>query len=107
MNKTPLTLGYSPCPNDTYIFNALVNRRIESGLDLAEPLLDDVETLNDWAMGGKLDITKVSCPALGLRDGEASPEGFRGSVIRLRFTREPGTAKRAGVKVFAGKEHET
>ena len=70
MNKTPLTLGYSPCPNDTYIFNALVNRRIESGLELAEPLLDDVETLNDWAMGGRLDITKVSCHALGHLLGE-------------------------------------
>jgi beta-fructofuranosidase len=50
---------------------------------------------------------RVSCPALTVRDGEASPEGVRGSVIRLRFTLEPGTAKRAGVKVFAGRAHET
>ena len=62
----PLTLGYSPCPNDTYIFNALVNGHLDwHGPALAPPLLEDVETLNDWALQGRLDITKVSCHALG------------------------------------------
>jgi 1,4-dihydroxy-6-naphthoate synthase len=35
------------------------------GLSYAEPLLEDVETLNTWAMEGKLDVTKLSCHALG------------------------------------------
>ena len=58
MNK--LTLGFSPCPNDTFIFDALVNRKIDTaGLDF-EAVLEDVETLNQWALQGKLDITKIS-----------------------------------------------
>lgn len=57
-----LTLGFSPCPNDTYIFDALVNKKIDTeGLDF-EVVLEDVETLNRWALEGKLDITKLSFP---------------------------------------------
>ena len=65
-----LSLGYSPCPNNTYIFNALVHRLIPyAGPELAPPVLDDVETLNAWAMQGRFDITKLSCHAYGyLRD---------------------------------------
>jgi len=58
-----LTIGFSPCPNDTFIFDALVNRKIDSGELEFEPVLEDVETLNQWAMQGKLDITKLSFPA--------------------------------------------
>jgi 1,4-dihydroxy-6-naphthoate synthase len=58
-----LTLGFSPCPNDTFIFDALVNQKIDTeGLEF-DPVLEDVETLNQWAMQGKLDITKLSFPA--------------------------------------------
>lgn len=58
-----LTLGFSPCPNDTFIFDALVNKKIDTeGLDF-EVLPEDVETLNQWAIEGKLDITKLSFPA--------------------------------------------
>ena len=58
-----LTLGFSPCPNDTFIFDALVNKKIASeGLEF-ETVLEDVETLNQWALEGKLDITKLSFPA--------------------------------------------
>lgn len=58
-----LTLGFSPCPNDTFIFDALVNKKIDTeGLDF-EVVLEDVETLNQWALKGKLDITKLSFPA--------------------------------------------
>lgn len=58
-----LTLGFSPCPNDTFIFDALVNKKIETGTFEFEPVLEDVETLNRWALEGKLDITKLSFPA--------------------------------------------
>jgi 1,4-dihydroxy-6-naphthoate synthase len=55
-----LTLGFSPCPNDTFIFDALVNGRVaRAGLDF-EPVLEDVETLNRWAVEGRLDVSKVS-----------------------------------------------
>ena len=58
-----LTLGFSPCPNDTFIFDALVNKKIDTGEFEFETLLADVETLNQWALEGKLDITKLSFPA--------------------------------------------
>jgi 1,4-dihydroxy-6-naphthoate synthase len=59
-----LTLGFSPCPNDTFIFDALVNGTIDTeGLEF-DVRLEDVETLNRWAAEGKLDVTKISFPAL-------------------------------------------
>lgn len=58
-----LSLGFSPCPNDTFIFDALVNKRIDSeGLDF-DVVLEDIQTLNEWSNKGKLDITKLSFPA--------------------------------------------
>lgn len=61
-----LSLGFSPCPNDTYIFYALVHGLVPlQNIRFAEPVLDDVETLNSWAMEGRLDITKLSFHALG------------------------------------------
>jgi 1,4-dihydroxy-6-naphthoate synthase len=64
-----LTLGYSPCPNDTFIFYALVHGKLDTqGLAFRE-ILEDVETLNRMAREAALDITKVSFHAFGrLRD---------------------------------------
>lgn len=58
-----LTIGFSPCPNDTFIFDALVNKKIDTEGFEFDVVLSDVETLNQWAMEGKLDITKLSFPA--------------------------------------------
>ncbi len=59
-----LILGFSPCPNDTFIFDALVNKKIDTeGIDF-DVVLEDVETLNQWTLQDKLDITKLSFPAL-------------------------------------------
>jgi len=61
-----LTLGFSPCPNDTFIFDALVNNKIDTeGLEF-NVLLEDVQTLNQWALEAKLDITKLSYGVLPL-----------------------------------------
>jgi 1,4-dihydroxy-6-naphthoate synthase len=55
-----LSLGFSPCPNDTFIFDALIHHKIDTeGLDF-EVFYDDVETLNQKALRGELDITKLS-----------------------------------------------
>jgi 1,4-dihydroxy-6-naphthoate synthase len=55
-----LSLGFSPCPNDTFIFDALIHHKIDTeGLDF-EVFYDDVETLNQKAFHGELDITKLS-----------------------------------------------
>lgn len=82
MNKE-LSLGFSPCPNDTFMFYPLVHKLIEShGLSYRERL-EDVETLNLLALDGVLDISKVSYHALGhiresyalLRSGSALGRG--------------------------------
>jgi len=60
------SLAFSPCPNDTFIFDALVNKKIDTkGLDF-EVLLEDVQTLNQWALEGKTDFTKISYGVLPL-----------------------------------------
>lgn len=59
-------LGFSPCPNDTFIFDALVNNKIDTEGIQFEPVLEDVQTLNQWALEGKLDITKLSYGVLPL-----------------------------------------
>lgn len=58
--KQKLTLGFSPCPNDTFIFDALVNERIDLGDFELKIVLADVEELNRMALAGKLDVTKIS-----------------------------------------------
>lgn len=58
-----LTLGFSPCPNDTFIFDALVNNKISAGELEFDTRLEDVETLNQWALQGKLHVTKLSFAA--------------------------------------------
>lgn len=71
MTKT-LTIGYSPCPNDTFIFYALTRGKVRvPGIEFREQL-EDVETLNRMALDGGLDITKISYHALGhLRENYA------------------------------------
>ncbi len=61
-----LSIGFSPCPNDTFIFDALVNKKLDTGDIHFEPVLEDVQTLNQWAIEGKLDITKLSYGVLPL-----------------------------------------
>ncbi len=90
----PLTLGYSPCPNDTFIFHALVHGLVPTpGFSLHERL-EDVETLNRLALDGTLDLTKTSYHALGhlrdryvlLRSGGALGRGCGPLVIALTPT---------------------
>ncbi len=60
---SPISLGYSPCPNDTYIFYGLVHNKIQ-GAPAFEEVLEDIETLNSLAVDDKLDMTKISFHAL-------------------------------------------
>lgn len=63
---TSLSLGFSPCPNDTFIFYALVHGEVAMpGIRFSSPCLEDVETLNSWAIQSRLDVTKLSFHALG------------------------------------------
>lgn len=54
------SLAFSPCPNDTFIFDALVNQKIDTKGISFEVFLEDVQTLNEWALQGKMDFSKIS-----------------------------------------------
>ncbi|WP_147822031.1 1,4-dihydroxy-6-naphthoate synthase [Salidesulfovibrio onnuriiensis] len=60
---TKLTLGYSPCPNDTFIFYALAAGVVPAPAERLDVTLADVEELNQRAARGELDICKVSVAA--------------------------------------------
>jgi 1,4-dihydroxy-6-naphthoate synthase len=61
-----LSLCFSPCPNDTFIFDAMVHQKIDTeGLDF-EVRLEDVETLNRLVLSGQPDISKISYGLLPL-----------------------------------------
>lgn len=78
-----LTLGFSPCPNDTFMFYPLVHGLVDTGGLAYRERLEDVETLNRLALDGTLDVSKVSYHALGhirdryalLRSGSALGRG--------------------------------
>ena len=78
-----LTLGFSPCPNDTFMFYPLVHKLVDTGGLAYRERLEDVETLNQLALKGDLDVSKVSYHALGhirdhyalLRSGSALGRG--------------------------------
>ena len=58
-----LSLGFSSCPNDCFMFDAIVNRRIDlEGLEFSVRMAD-VEALNKAAFAGEVDVTKLSCHA--------------------------------------------
>ena len=61
MNKQQkITLGFSSCPNDTFIFDAMIHGKVDTeGLDF-ELFIGDVEELNRKAFSGDLDVTKIS-----------------------------------------------
>lgn len=58
-NEKPLTLAFSPCPNDTYIFAALANGWLQGALPI-NVQLEDIENLNNSALKGDYELTKVS-----------------------------------------------
>ena len=94
--KNPLTLGFSPCPNDTFMFYPLVHGLVDTGGLAFRERLEDVETLNRLALAGELDVSKVSYHALGhirdqyalLRSGSALGRGC-GPLLVARGNIDP------------------
>ncbi|WP_373501963.1 1,4-dihydroxy-6-naphthoate synthase [Desulfococcus sp.] len=102
----PLTLGYSTCPNDTFLFHALAHARVDRrGLDF-DIRLADVERLNQAAEGGELDVTKLSFAAVGhlreryalLRSGAALGRGC-GPLLISRPGFDPSRLGRVPIAV--------
>lgn len=92
-----LSIGFSPCPNDTFIFDALINKKMDTeGLEF-EAVLEDIQTLNEWSDRGKLDITKLSFPAFFrntgrydmLSSGAALGKGVGPLLIAKRMVNVP------------------
>ncbi|PTA68137.1 1,4-dihydroxy-6-naphthoate synthase [Deinococcus arcticus] len=83
-----LDLGYSLCPNDTFIFHALHAGLVPAPLPVRE-VLEDVQTLNEWAVAGRLPMTKISYRAyfevmdryVALRSGGALGRGVGPLVV--------------------------
>ena len=96
-----MTLGFSPCPNDTFVFHALVHGLVE-GPGFAEPVYADIDVLNARALAGDLDVVKVSYGVLAdLRGYTLLDSG--GAVGRgcgpLVLTREPRDLRGATIAV--------
>lgn len=97
-----LTLGYSPCPNDTFIFHALVKGIVGAQRLEFRERLEDVETLNRLAAEGALDVTKVSYGAIPhlvrdyvlLRSGGALGRGCGPLVVARQGFGQGGLAGR-------------
>ena len=95
MDRPTVNFAFSPCPNDTFAFHALVHGLVP-GL-IVDPHLDDIEALNARAERGEAEVTKLSIPAYGrvrdrfvlLRAGGAAGFGV-GPIIVSRSPREIG-----------------
>ncbi|MEO6583841.1 MAG: 1,4-dihydroxy-6-naphthoate synthase [Ferruginibacter sp.] len=87
-----IEIGLSPCPNDTFIFDALINKKIETGSLHFNPNLQDVETLNEWALKKKLPVTKLSYGVLPfvlkdyavLQSGSALGSGVGPLLLKIK-----------------------
>jgi 1,4-dihydroxy-6-naphthoate synthase len=90
-----LTLGISPCPNDTFIFDALVNGAIDTGDLRFEVTHEDVQTLNEWARAGRLDVSKISygvVPAIARTYAVLESGGALGRGVGPLLVSRPGLA---------------
>ena len=103
--KRRLSLGYSPCPNDTFIFYALVHGRLPQAPPFEE-VLEDIESLNSMAAREELDVVKVSFHALGhfldryslLRSGGALGRGC-GPLVVAAKEMDPGELASATIAI--------
>ena len=104
-----LTFGFSPCPNDTFAFHALVHRLVDAPFRV-EPVLLDIEELNRRAHDGAFDLTKLSVGAFAgvgaryrlLRSGAALGHGV-GPLVVAREPR-PLAAAAAGRLAIPGRD---
>ena len=98
-----MQLGYSFCPNDTFIFYALAHAKVATPFPITE-VLEDVETLNGWALEGRLPLTKISYAAYGrlreqyvaLRSGGALGRGV-GPLLVAKGALESLEGKRIAI----------
>lgn len=104
MSASQLTFGFSPCPNDTFAFHALVAGLVDEPI-VVEPVMEDIEALNRRAHTGDLDLTKLSFGALAALDGEYVPLRAGAALGRgvgpLVVSREPVSFEQAAAGPIA------
>ncbi len=106
MQQTTLTLGHSPDPDDAFMFYALAKGLIPTHGYRFEHILQDIQTLNERAMRGELDITAVSIHAYAhvsdkyalLPSGASMGEGYGPMLVaKQKFSREEIARKKIAV----------
>lgn len=106
MKKNKITIGYSPCPNDTFIFYALANQKIDTLGISYDITIADVEQLNSRAMNSEFAVSKLSFAAIArIRDtyrllnaGAALGNGC-GPLIVARTGFDPNRLKNARIAI--------
>ncbi|MGA1978486.1 MAG: 1,4-dihydroxy-6-naphthoate synthase [Bacteroidales bacterium] len=101
-----LTLGFSPGPNDTFVFEALVHGRIDTeGIEF-DFMLADIEELNRKALTGDLEITKMSCLAFAFSAGDylildsGSAMGHRnGPLLISKYKIDPSSLAKSRIAI--------
>src|SRR5208283_582999 len=106
MQQTTLTLGHSPDPDDAFMFYALAKELIPTHAFRFEHVLHDIQTLNERATRGELDITAVSLHAYAyvsdkyalLPSGASMGDGYGPMLVaRQKFSREEILKRRIAV----------
>ena len=106
MEQTTLTLGHSPDPDDAFMFYALAKELIPTHGFRFEHILQDIQTLNERATRGELDITAVSLHAYAyvsdkyalLPSGASMGDGYGPMLVaRRKFSREEVAVKKIAV----------
>src|SRR5208337_1829884 len=106
MQQTTLTLGHSPDPDDAFMFYALAKGLIPTDGFRFEHVLHDIQTLNERATRGELDITAVSLHAYAyvsdkyalLPSGASMGDGYGPMLVaRQKFSREEISRKKIAV----------
>src|SRR5213596_2001287 len=106
MEKRKLTLGHSPDPDDAFMFYGLAHELIATGGFKFEHILQDIQTLNERATRGELDISAVSIHAYAyvsdqyalLPSGASMGDGYGPMLVaKTKFSREEVAQKRIAV----------
>src|SRR5436305_568885 len=106
MSQQRLTLGHSPDPDDAFMFYGLANGRIPTHGFTFEHILQDIQTLNERATRGELDISAVSIHAYAyvsdqyalLPSGASMGDGYGPMLVaRKKFLREEILNKKIAV----------
>src|SRR6185436_17037405 len=106
MSKRKITLGHSPDPDDAFMFYGLAKGLIPTGEFRFEHILQDIQTLNERATSGELDISAISIHAYAyvsnqyalLPSGASMGDGYGPMLVsKSKFSREEIGRKRIAV----------